>query len=268
MATDPTKLPHGTGVFIPSSGAGVIQIGQGFPSAPVIQPAGTIQYVQHGGQQFGSSSISLQQNLQVSPLEKLLKVETKTLGAIQIFNGLIHIGLGAISAVLLGFRYLGLAAIGGYPFWGGLFFIISGSLSVSATNHLRISLVKWSVGMNIVSAIMALTGISLYIAELIINGHYQPYLAKSAGLGISALLFLFSLLEFCIAVSSAHFGCQATCCNNEMNVNYVPYNVLGDGSNIVQGNPVPLYYPNQYPADNSPAQEQIQNRNHGQYHQQ
>ncbi|KAH0621092.1 hypothetical protein JD844_022119 [Phrynosoma platyrhinos] len=260
MATDPTRLPHGTGVFIPSNGAGVIQIGQGFPSVPVIQPAGTMQYVQYGGQQFGSSNIPLQPNLLVKPLEKLLKVETKTLGAIQIFNGLIHIGLGAISAVLFGRQYVGLAVIGGYPFWGGLFFIISGSLSVSAMNHLSISLVKWSVGMNIVSAIMALTGISLYIAELIINGYYQPSLVGSVGLGISALLFLFSLLEFCITVSAAHFGCQATCCNNAMIVTYVPHTVFGDGSNLVQGNPAPLYYPNQYPADNSPAQEQIQNR--------
>ncbi|XP_042315070.1 membrane-spanning 4-domains subfamily A member 8-like [Sceloporus undulatus] len=219
-------MANGTVVFLAPNGAN--QAGQRLPGATIIQPPGTVQYVQYGGQPVGNPS-----NPQVGPLEKFLKVETKTLGAIQIFIGLIHIGLGAISAAIWGRFYLSIATIGGYVFWGALFFIISGSLSVSAEKHLTPGLVNASVGMNITSAIMALTGTILLLVDVILNCFYSCpydydcYWERSIGTGISVLLLLFSLLEFCITVSTAHFGCQATsCCRSaQQPVVFVPYTV-------------------------------------------
>nr|XP_056707980.1 membrane-spanning 4-domains subfamily A member 8-like [Euleptes europaea] len=191
--------------FVPPYDANVIQANQFIPGT-VIQPGGVIQYA-------GQPLSPPHQNPQVGGLEKMLKVETKTLGAIQIMIGLMHIGFGAVSMTLFGPNYISLAAMGAYPFWGGLFFIVSGSLSVSVENHLSKCLVKSSVGMNIASAVMALTGAILYISELMINK--KSALTNPAGVGLGFLLLFFSLLEFCITLSTAHFGCQVACCTND-----------------------------------------------------
>uniref|UniRef100_A0A2D4LXD6 Uncharacterized protein n=1 Tax=Micrurus spixii TaxID=129469 RepID=A0A2D4LXD6_9SAUR len=162
--------------------------------------------------------------------------------------GMIHIGFGAISLCLFPFYYLSLSGIGGYPFWGGIFFISSGSVCVAAANHPKRALVKSSVGLNITSAVMALTGIILYLCELIFNDGFIRYQyenslnaslsLQSVGYGLSSVLLLFSLLEFCIAVSLAHFGCQATCCSDaQPAMVFVPYQVIGGGEVAVEPNP-------------------------------
>uniref|UniRef100_A0A8D0B898 Membrane-spanning 4-domains subfamily A member 8-like n=1 Tax=Salvator merianae TaxID=96440 RepID=A0A8D0B898_SALMN len=235
-------MASGTVMFIPQNGTSVFIGGQPIPST-VIQPAGTVQYVQYVGQPVGSAINQPQQSVPETALQKFLKVETKTLGAIQIMIGLIHIGFGAVSAVLSSRYYISLATIGGYPFWGGLFFIISGSLSVSVEKNLTSSLVQCSVGLNITSAVMALIGIILYCAEFSIfsflpdPGDWHNYASQSMHTGLSVLLFLFSLLEFCIAVSTAHFGCKATCCKNDPETIAVPYVISGTTMTPAQGNP-------------------------------
>ncbi|XP_070284196.1 membrane-spanning 4-domains subfamily A member 8-like isoform X2 [Myotis yumanensis] len=105
----------------------------------------------------------------MQPAQRSLK-EGKVLGAIQILIGLIHIGLGSVIGMVLWY-YAAVSFYGGYPFWGGILFIISGSLSVASEQQPRSS----CLGPGIVS---------------------------------SAVLFVFSLLEFCIACTSAHFDCK------------------------------------------------------------
>ncbi|XP_067318353.1 uncharacterized protein [Anolis sagrei] len=148
-------------VFLPPNGDNKIQESQGMP-ATLIQPQGTVQYVHYKGQQPWSPNTSLQ---------KLLKVETKTLGAIQVIIGIMHIGFGAVPIHLFSSTYQPLSAAGGYHIWGGLLFIVSGSLSVAVEKRLNPCLVKCNVGMNIVSAIVALVGIVLCIHELHFNQH-------------------------------------------------------------------------------------------------
>nr|XP_060627308.1 uncharacterized protein LOC132772285 isoform X8 [Anolis sagrei ordinatus] len=148
-------------VFLPPNGDNKIQESQGMP-ATLIQPQGTVQYVHYKGQQPWSPNTSLQ---------KLLKMETKTLGAIQVIIGIMHIGFGAVPIHLFSSTYQPLSAAGGYHIWGGLLFIVSGSLSVAVEKRLNPCLVKCNVGMNIVSAIVALVGIVLCIHELHSNQH-------------------------------------------------------------------------------------------------
>ncbi|XP_036283060.1 membrane-spanning 4-domains subfamily A member 8 [Pipistrellus kuhlii] len=103
--------------------------------------------------------------------------EGKVLGALQILIGLIHIGLGGILGTLIAGRYTSISFIGGYPFWGGIWFIIAGSLTVASDNEPRNScLLNGSLGLNIISAISSLVGIMLFIAELIVNplDYYYP----------------------------------------------------------------------------------------------
>ncbi|XP_063172265.1 membrane-spanning 4-domains subfamily A member 8-like [Candoia aspera] len=131
--------------------------------ANIYPPQGTIQYI------YGNSSLQPQLNPWQGPLNKILKANLKILGTIQILIALTHFGFGTISSMVYSPPYIPVSTFGAYPYWGGLFFIISGSLSVSAENHLTSSLVKCSVGMNITSAVMASFGIILYSVELALN---------------------------------------------------------------------------------------------------
>ncbi|XP_015676670.1 membrane-spanning 4-domains subfamily A member 15 [Protobothrops mucrosquamatus] len=240
-------------VVIPSNGANIIQMAPGLPSV-ALQASGSTPYPQYVAQQLGISTSAPQQVSQKGPMERFLSAEAKVLGAIQIMIGLIHIGFGAVAIclTLYPFYYLFLSVIGCYPFWGGIFFISSGSLCVAAVNRPNRGLVKSSVGLNITSAIMAVVGIILYLCELIFNSPNFRHIyinntedldittIENVSYGFSSLLLLFSLLEFCIAVSLAHFGCQATCCSDaQPTMLFVPYQVIGDGAGTTELNPSP-----------------------------
>uniref|UniRef100_A0A8D0B8B7 Membrane-spanning 4-domains subfamily A member 8-like n=1 Tax=Salvator merianae TaxID=96440 RepID=A0A8D0B8B7_SALMN len=234
-------MASGSVMFIPQNGGNVFIGGQPIPGT-VIQPAGTVQYVQYVGQPVGSAINQPQQGVPGTALQMFRKAETKTLGAIQIMIGLIHIGFGAVSAILFGHHYVALAINGSYPVWGGIFFIISGSVSVSAEKYLTSSLVKCSVGLNITSALMTLIGIILLIMEFLgprisFHSNWHVDLISSVRVGLLVLLFLFSLLEFCIAISTAHFGCKAACCKNDLETIVVPYVVSGINMTPAQSNP-------------------------------
>ncbi|XP_047375496.1 membrane-spanning 4-domains subfamily A member 12 [Sciurus carolinensis] len=158
-----------------------------------------------------------QGNIQINPASGTVLTnfkEAKTLGAIQIVIGSMHIGFGIILGLLSystndvwGFGSL--TFIAGYPFWGGICFVISGSLSVSASKEFSSCLIKSSLGMNIVSSIFALIGAILLLVDMCINHlTIQAYWALISGKGISAMLMIFSLLEFCITCTTAHFARQ------------------------------------------------------------
>ncbi|KAJ6633796.1 hypothetical protein lerEdw1_014293 [Lerista edwardsae] len=68
---------------------------------------------------------------------KYMKIENGlSLGAVQIMTGLVHIGLGALSVdIMIPNSSMPSVTIGGYPFWGGMIFIVSGSLSMAAANY-------------------------------------------------------------------------------------------------------------------------------------
>uniref|UniRef100_A0A8C6VE06 Membrane-spanning 4-domains subfamily A member 8-like n=1 Tax=Naja naja TaxID=35670 RepID=A0A8C6VE06_NAJNA len=239
-------MASGTVFVIPSNGANIIQMAPGLPSV-ALQASGATPYPQYGAQQLGISTSAPQQVIQKGPLERFLKAEPKVLGAVEIMIGMIHIVFGAISLCLFPSFYLSLSGVGGYPFWGGIFYISSGSVCVAAANSPKRHLVKSSVGLNITSAVMALIGIALYICELIFSRglRYRYASLFSVGYGLSCVLLLFSLLEFCIAVSLAHFGCQAACClDDQPAVLFVPYQVVGGREVAAEPNPPPPTYDN------------------------
>ncbi|XP_036916379.1 membrane-spanning 4-domains subfamily A member 8-like [Sturnira hondurensis] len=155
----------------------------------------------------------LQTPTSAPPAQRVFK-EGKILGALQILIGLLHFGLGSILGTMMTKYYIPASLIGGYPFWGGIFFIISGSLSVASEEQPNSPcLLKGSLGMNIISAIFSVVGICLFITDFCIN---QPYVYEHwkvvpfqiPGKATSGVLLIFSLLELCIASTCAHFGCQ------------------------------------------------------------
>ncbi|XP_030418502.1 membrane-spanning 4-domains subfamily A member 15-like [Gopherus evgoodei] len=233
----PGSTANGMLVFMPPNSAGIIHQGQGVSRAIPLTP----EMVQYGPQQFtvmnpgnqplgsmysGSPAEQVAQLRKVGMMEIFLKAQPKTLGAIQILIGLIHIGFGGVSTIFI--KYISVSGIVGYPFWGGTVFIFSGSLSVAAENRGNICLVRSSRGMNRTSAFSSAIGIILFLTELIINvSHYEhkdeKYHWLNAVKGITIMLLLLSILEFSIAVSTSYFASQAICYTPNTTMLFRPY---------------------------------------------
>ncbi|XP_062974792.1 membrane-spanning 4-domains subfamily A member 8-like [Elgaria multicarinata webbii] len=220
MAINPVRMPTDMVALVPPNGISGIQGGYGIP------PPVSVKYVQYVqcGQQFGHSSNPPQQ-----ALGKFIKRYAKFLGAIQIIIGLIEIIYWFIQIVLLlPSNQLGSPII--FSFMGGIFYIASGSVSVSAEKHLNSNLVNCSVGMNIASAVVASFGILGYILKLYVYVTLVPlgYISSNLPLVFSILLLLLTLLEFSIAVTVTHFGCRANCFTNDTAIAYVPCTITGE----------------------------------------
>ncbi|XP_057585862.1 membrane-spanning 4-domains subfamily A member 8-like [Hippopotamus amphibius kiboko] len=177
------------------------------PLYPNYQPQ--VQVI-HGNPPGLGASVSQQ------PAQRALK-EGKVLGAIQILIGLVHFSIGSVMATVL-WSYITISFYRGFPFWGGILFIMSGSFSVSAEKYPTSSgLLNGSCTLNIISAISSLVGIILLSLDLIYTNIYitplhlvPPHLVwfQIPGMATSGVLLIFCLLEFCIASAAAHFGLQ------------------------------------------------------------
>ncbi|CAO2584748.1 B-lymphocyte antigen CD20 [Lemmus lemmus] len=103
----------------------------------------------------------------VGPTQKFFMRESKALGAVQIMNGLFHISLGGLLMIPTGvFAPICLSVW--YPLWGGIMYIISGSLLAAAAEQTsRKSLVKAKVITNSLSLFAATSGVILSIMDIL-----------------------------------------------------------------------------------------------------
>uniref|UniRef100_A0A2I2YTB7 Membrane spanning 4-domains A15 n=1 Tax=Gorilla gorilla gorilla TaxID=9595 RepID=A0A2I2YTB7_GORGO len=81
-------------------------------------------------------------------------------------------------------------------------FIISGSLSVAAEKNHTSCLVRSSLGTNILSVVAAFAGTAILLMDFGVTNW-------DVDRGYLAVLTIFTVLEFFIAVIATHFGCQA-----------------------------------------------------------
>uniref|UniRef100_A0A452Q854 Membrane spanning 4-domains A8 n=1 Tax=Ursus americanus TaxID=9643 RepID=A0A452Q854_URSAM len=190
----------------------------------------------------------LKPSVSEQPVRRALK-EGKALGVRELSLypdfGLIHIGLGSIMATVLSGNYIAVSLYGGFPFWGGIWFIVSGSLSVSAENQPKSScLLNGSLGLTIVSAICSVVGIILFIMDMSLAPTYANSINRGVppGLATSGVLLVFCLPEFCMACASPHFGCQLVCCPHNY-VGVVPLNVCVANPGVI---PEPVNLPPTY----------------------
>ncbi|XP_069484978.1 membrane-spanning 4-domains subfamily A member 4A-like [Ambystoma mexicanum] len=188
------------------------------------------QGIQNGGamptQYFipTTSTVIQQQHLttvqNIGFLERFIKGKPLALGVTQIMIGVTHIILG----IALACSITTTTVITGVPFWGGMFFIISGSLSVSAVNKGTQDLVKASLAMNIFSAVSAAIGVIILPIDLTYYSYSDCYMSSSSyGCdqyyytsralieGIVSILLIFSILELFISISTSAFGCKSIC---------------------------------------------------------
>ncbi|XP_069089469.1 membrane-spanning 4-domains subfamily A member 4A-like [Pleurodeles waltl] len=150
-------------------------------------------------------------------LQKFIKGKPEALGAVQIMIGIVSICLGGI----LSSTYGEFMIYSGVQFWGAIFYLVSGLLSILAEKKGTRCLVTGSLVMNIFSSIAA--GISISFCSVDLGFRYYDYCYNSYECtryqdafftfqdGIVGVLLLFSLLEFCVSVAVSSFGCRSVC---------------------------------------------------------
>ncbi|XP_053122710.1 membrane-spanning 4-domains subfamily A member 4A-like [Hemicordylus capensis] len=164
------------------------------------------------------------------PLKKFYQGEPLALGITQILIGIIGMAF-AITGNMADSYYRIIYLIVMTPYWTGVLYIISGSLSVAAARNPKPSLVKGMLGMNVVSAVA--TGIAIVFLSFSLLHHTYYYrnqcsryssssdvdpacyeneiLPYKKLVGMMAVLLVFNILEFCISISNAAFGCKNDC---------------------------------------------------------
>ncbi|XP_047669231.1 membrane-spanning 4-domains subfamily A member 4D-like isoform X2 [Tachysurus fulvidraco] len=123
--------------------------------------------------------------------------------------------------------------------------IISGSLAVSASNKLNSCVVTATMILNIFSTVSAgITIIFLFMA--LIFGSYGYFTLQSMRKGITGVLLVFTLLQFCISIALSAFTCKAICTSEPtLNIINVVQNPESFAPSAPVNNPFPPHHTQQ-----------------------
>ncbi|XP_077310778.1 membrane-spanning 4-domains subfamily A member 4A-like [Lithobates pipiens] len=144
--------------------------------------------------------------------QAFLKGKPKALGITLIMVGIVHIGMG-IGHV---FTSSLTAMASGISFWGAIFNIIAGSLSVSAVSKPSMCLIQGSLGLSIMISIFSVVGVILNIVDYFVYyycyDYYYGYDCNGLIVGghvLRGIFILTYLLQFSVSVSLCVFACRA-----------------------------------------------------------
>ncbi|KYO29637.1 membrane-spanning 4-domains subfamily A member 4A isoform X4 [Alligator mississippiensis] len=157
------------------------------------------------------------------PLEKFQRGEPLAVGVTQVLTGIQQVAFGTVLILTFDFHYPALHL--GAVVCTGLLCVVSGSLSVAVSRNPKIPLMKMELALNSVSAVVA--GVSIVMLCLSVmfthNAHscywhqgkrncdYPPKEVQDILLALSLVLMALTLLQLCLALTRAAFGCKAIC---------------------------------------------------------
>uniref|UniRef100_A0A452U4X3 Membrane spanning 4-domains A15 n=1 Tax=Ursus maritimus TaxID=29073 RepID=A0A452U4X3_URSMA len=189
-----SAAPASNGVFVvmPPSNASGLRPPPAIPPTSMCQPPGVLQFEEPP---LGAQTPRAAQPPDLRPMETFLTGEPKALGVRRASPD--HL------------RHWALNPGHGSPWQGGLL-PPSSLLSPPGLFRLLLSLlpvsllqVRTSLGTNILSAMAAFAGTAILLMDFGVTNW-------DVGRGYLAVLTIFTILEFFIAVIATHFGCQAT----------------------------------------------------------
>ncbi|XP_063290883.1 membrane-spanning 4-domains subfamily A member 4D-like [Pelobates fuscus] len=194
----------------------------------------------------------------------LKRGQPKALGVTQIVLTFLQISLGTVFYFTDPYDY-NISLYAGICFWGSIFYIISGSLSVVVENRPSPSKVKAFLAMNIISSVVSLVAVFLCLTDLCISitkcdeddddynhNHkcrdYNYYLLNRNRATVLSFLIIASLLQFCVSVSLSIFGCKSLKRDSKAptQVPVLQNDYEFSGPNVIPGfgSPPPYTYPN------------------------
>ncbi|KAG9466643.1 hypothetical protein GDO78_016324, partial [Eleutherodactylus coqui] len=166
------------------------------------------------------------------PLVRFYSGEPEVLGTTQIFVGIILLSIGIVFVIL---EHRSdeprIVTLSGVPIWSGILFIISGSLSVSASRKPTAGKITASLVINIFSSLFASSGVIMsahdvgtehsyriqywtltycayYSNDPLCIGAFTPW---PVGGGLLSYVLLLFLLMLCISLSTSVFACRTVC---------------------------------------------------------
>ncbi|XP_012884599.1 PREDICTED: membrane-spanning 4-domains subfamily A member 3 isoform X2 [Dipodomys ordii] len=174
------------------------------------------------GSQVASDGVNISVYRTLKELQHYQEGTLQALGAIQILNGAMILALGIWLASLqylshLFRHFFFFTFYTGYPLWGPVFFIGSGSLSVAAGRNPTRMLMQNSFGMNIASATIALVGTAFLSVHLALNSQSFK--------GLVSLMLILTLLELGITISMSVMWCQGSFCDSREEIYSPPHPV-------------------------------------------
>ncbi|XP_071986808.1 membrane-spanning 4-domains subfamily A member 3-like isoform X3 [Engystomops pustulosus] len=150
-----------------------------------------------------------------------LRGKPKALGIVMIVAAILEIALG----IGLIYTTLTITRISGIPFWGSVFYIIAGILSITAQAKPNSCLVRGSLALNIISCAVTGIAISLNGLDFVLipsikdcddyhgSNHYpgdrRCRNLQDAAYGVESFLLIINLLLFCVSLSLSIFGCRS-----------------------------------------------------------
>ncbi|XP_063292961.1 membrane-spanning 4-domains subfamily A member 4A-like [Pelobates fuscus] len=195
-------------------------------------------------------------NMTPKHLIKFYKGKPKALGVTQILLGALHIIFGLVFRIHFPYTrpYNSIMFFTGLPFWSGVMYIISGSISVSAAVKPTLGKVKSNLVLNIISSVVAAIAIILLWITLSLDWYEGPYTCSDdsashlcdvemrVNMGMVIIIFIMTVTEFCITISTSVFGCKTVCgtSNNETKENIYQTPVVNVGDNTTAAVPTAL----------------------------
>ncbi|XP_040176963.1 membrane-spanning 4-domains subfamily A member 18-like [Rana temporaria] len=172
--------------------------------------------------------------------QEFLKGKPKALGIVLIVWGILHIAMG-IGQLFTSFLT---TVISGVAYWGAIFNIIAGSLTVAATSKPSMCLIQGSLGLSIVITIISVLGLTLNIVDYFSYYYCLGYYYYPCIIGGDVLRGFFIatyIVQFSICVRLAVVGCRA----QKHSKSSVPTQVflVQNGNAFLQTSAVPGSYP-------------------------
>ncbi|XP_073453207.1 membrane-spanning 4-domains subfamily A member 4A-like isoform X1 [Aquarana catesbeiana] len=206
-------------------------------------------------QQWNNSTTTvIPQVNQSTMFHQFLKGRPKTLGIILIIVGIVQIGMGIGHLFTKSYT----AMYSGISFWGAIFNIVAGSLSVKAVSKPSKCLIQGSLGLSIIISIISVIGLILNIVDYFINYYCYNYSSSSyynyyyyydyecnglivGGHALRGIFILTYLLQFSVSVSLSVFACRAQVHLNSTHPAQII--VLQNGAQVLQPSAPPGSYP-------------------------
>ncbi|KAF5907763.1 membrane-spanning 4-domains subfamily A member 4A-like, partial [Clarias magur] len=150
-----------------------------------------------------------------------LKGQPVALGTVQILIGIVMIAVGAVT-------WFTQTLYGEIPLCLGISFIFSGSITLNAHKGTSSPMIKSTVALNIISALLAISGICYFCFALTVKLQLNPcykdqnsdfdyygcaFVEKTLQVlinGINGILLVLSVLEVCVCMTTVVFSCKAS----------------------------------------------------------